>query len=133
MIEGLEFHHIGWACRSLEREAPELLKLGYAPQGETFVDSGQGIRGRFLVGPGPMIELLEPLPGTQTLRPWLDRETKMYHLAYLTSDLQATLDVMRAERARVVVQPLPAPAFDDRRIAFVVMPNMMLVELIEQP
>jgi len=38
---------------------------------------------------------------------------------------------MRAQRAKVLVPPVPAVAFGGREIAFLVMPNRMLIELID--
>jgi len=131
-LEGLEFHHIGWACTSIEREAAPLKELGYQSEGGPFLDETQGVRGQFYVNGGPRLELLEPLEGSGTLAPWLSSGVKMYHLAYVTDDIDASLDGLRAQRGRVTVQPIAAQAFGGRLIAFVMMPNMTLIELINR-
>lgn len=129
----LAFHHVGVACRSIEREARPLLALGYAHEGEVFEDPLQGIRGRFLAGAGPRMELLEPLPGSTTLDPFLSRGVKMYHHAYETPDLEAALEWHLSQRARTVSPPKPAVAFGGRRVAFLALPTLFIIELIETP
>jgi methylmalonyl-CoA/ethylmalonyl-CoA epimerase len=127
----LVFHHVGVACRSLDREARPLLAMGYEAEAPDFEDPLQGVRGRFLVGQGPRMELLEPLPGSTTLDPFLDRGVKMYHHAYETPSVDAALAWYATSRARVVAPPKPAVAFGGRRVAFVALPTLMIIEIIE--
>jgi methylmalonyl-CoA/ethylmalonyl-CoA epimerase len=127
----LTFHHVGYACKSIATDQQTFERLGYTQEGSSFEDARQGVRGLFLLGPGPRIELLENLPDSDTLTPWLNAGIHMYHLAYTTPNLQASLDELRGQRARVVVTPVPAIAFQNRLIAFVMMRNQLLVELIE--
>ena len=126
----LHFHHIGVACRDLDAETLRLATLGYAVEGPDFTDPTQGVRGRFLSGGGPRLELLAPLAAEGFLTPWLRVGVKMYHLAYETSDFDSDFAQLRGQGAKVVVRPVPAVAFDAKRIAFLMLPNMMLTELI---
>ncbi|HET9669902.1 MAG TPA: VOC family protein [Casimicrobiaceae bacterium] len=130
-VEGLAFHHVGVACTAIAAEERFFAMLGYRPEGEIFDDPVQGIRGRFLAGQSPRVELLEPLGGTKgVLAPWLAQGVKLYHLAYLVPQLAPAIDSMRAQRAKLVVAPVPAVAFGGREIAFLMLPNRLLVELI---
>lgn len=129
----LQFHHIGVACRDLDVETRPYALLGYAPVGADFVDPLQGICGRFLEGPGPRLELVCPASGSDgILGGTLDRGTKMYHLAFMAEDLDAALEAAVRGRGKLVSGPVPAVAFGGRRICFLFLPNMMLVELIER-
>lgn len=128
---GRRFHHIGVACSDIDKEARHLSQLGYVPEGEDFVDPLQGIRGRFLTAGGPRLELVSQLQDGGVLSPWLDSGIKLYHLAYETADLEQSIVTLQAQRARLVVRPTPAVAFNDRHIAFLMLPNMLLVELIQ--
>jgi methylmalonyl-CoA/ethylmalonyl-CoA epimerase len=128
---GLRLHHLGVACGSIESEAALLENLGYVPEGTTFEDPNQGIRGRFMTGGGARLELLEELGDSGVLRPWLTARVKIYHQAYETPDLDRSLAAMVRAGARVTKPPLPAVAFGGRRVVFAVLPNLMLVELIE--
>lgn len=129
---GYTFHHVGYATMSIERECNLFRFLGYQPEGERFSDMAQGIAGCFMTGHGPRIELLENLPGAHTLTPWLDAGTRMYHLGYEVDDVTAAIDWARQQRAKLVVQPVPAVAFGGRRIAFVIFRHGLLLEFIER-
>jgi len=126
----LQFHHIGDACLDLDSETRRLAVLGYAPEGPDFTDPIQGVMGRFLSGGGPRLELLAPLNTSGMLTPWLKAGVKLYHLGYETADLAGAVAQLKAERARVMVQPVEAVAFAQRKIAFLLLPNMLLIELI---
>ena len=129
----LEFHHVGVACTDIHAEAARLAPLGYAIEGRPFVDERQGVRGMFLGGQSPRLELLESLGCTDVglLSPWLKEDTKLYHLAYLTRNLAQAIERIRAARAKLVVEPVPAVAFGGRDIAFLMLPNRILIELVE--
>lgn len=99
-------------------------------EGEPFVDERQGVSGCFMTGPGPRIELLENLPGSNTLTPWLNAGARMYHLAYWVDRLDDALEWAKTQRGRVVVQPVPAPAFGGRNIAFVMFRNGLMLEFL---
>ncbi len=128
----MRFHHLGIATTSLARDVSAYALLGYRPEGQEFEDDRQGVRGLFLVdASGPRLELLEPLPGSQTLSPLLERGVKCYHHAYEVQALEPAIRELRTARARSVRAPLPAVAFQGRRIAFLMLPNGWMVELIE--
>jgi len=130
----LEFHHAGVACTSIDAEATRLAPLGYVAEGAPFVDPIQGVRGIFLGGQAPRLELLEPLEGHDhgVLRPWLQQDVKLYHLAYQAPDFSGAIERLRGSGSKVVVAPVPAVAFGGRRIVFLMLRNRMLVELIEK-
>lgn len=129
----LTFHHIGVACRDLDKSAKTYGLLGYSPEGDDFADARQGIRGRFIVGPGPRLELLVALPGSAVLEPWLRKGVSYYHEAFFVPDLHHGVEALCESGGKLVVEPVPAVAFDNREIAFVMLPNVTLVELIQAP
>ena len=55
----------------------------------------------------------------------------MYHQAYTTRDIHATMEELLSQRARIIVPPTPAVAFDNRHICFLILPSMSLIELIQ--
>lgn len=127
---GLRFHHVGVACVDLDIESRRLALLGYVAEGADFEDSTQGVRGRFLGGQVPRLELLVQTGTSGVLDPWLANGTKLYHLAYESDDLDAAVTALCAAGARVVVPAVPAVAFGDRQITFLLLRTMLLVELI---
>lgn len=129
--EHWRFHHLGVACSDLDREAASWASLGYAAESQDFEDPLQGIAGRFLAGPGPRLELLMPLPGSDTLEPVLRAGRKVYHQGFETRRLEDDIARLRADRAKLVRPPMPAVAFGGRQIAFLMLANAFMVELIE--
>lgn len=130
---GFAFHHLGYACSAIALERSAFALLGYQQEGDDFSDPVQGVRGCFLQGPGPRVELLENIEGSRTLTPWLDAGTKLYHMAYeVETSLEDALRWVQRERARVVVPPVPAVAFGGRYICFVMFRHGLLIELIER-
>ena len=128
---GGTFHHIGYAAASLSIERVALAALGYAQEGGEFADPAQGIRGCFLAGPGPRLELLENLPHSTVLTPWINLGVKMYHFAYEVVDLEQAILWGNAQRGRMIVAPTPAVAFEGRRICFFMFRNAPMIEFIE--
>jgi methylmalonyl-CoA/ethylmalonyl-CoA epimerase len=128
---GCVFHHIGVACRDLDLEMATWNKLGYEIEGVDFEDPVQRIRGRFLVGPGPRLELLMPTTTDSPVNGYLQGDVKFYHQAFTAPRFDDTVKAMKDLRFKMVVSPVPAVAFEGRRIAFFFMPNMFLVEVIE--
>jgi methylmalonyl-CoA/ethylmalonyl-CoA epimerase len=126
------FHHIGVATESIVRDEDVYALLGYQREGEVFLDAGQGVRGVFLVGPGPRLELLEPHEGSTTLEPWLRAGSRLYHQAYEVDDLDASLSLARRDlRTHVLRRPMPAPAFGGRPVSFLMLRNHSVIELIQ--
>jgi len=130
-IPSARFHHVGVACRDLDAEARAFALLGYRQEGERFIDDVQEIIGCFLAGPGPRLELLAPRGDHSPVRQWLARGVKFYHLAYETDSVPDAVAALKAERAVLVVPAVPAVAFGGREIAFLMLPGLILVELIQ--
>jgi methylmalonyl-CoA/ethylmalonyl-CoA epimerase len=131
MPEHWRFHHLGVACHDLDQEMASWTAIGYAPEGGDFEDPLQEIAGRFLSGPGPRLELVAPLPGSEMLAPVLRAGRKVYHQGFETPALQSDIDVLRGRRGKLLRPPAPAVAFGGRHVAFIVLPNAFLIELIE--
>lgn len=125
------FHHIGYACRSVDKLRTLFEGMGYRQEGDRFVDPVQGVAGCFLLGAGPRIELLENLEGSATLTPWLDAGAPMYHLAYLVSRIDEGIDWGRSRRGKLLSPPAPAVAFEGRPICFVMLPGSLMLEFIQ--
>lgn len=128
---GLVFHHIGVAVRRIEKELPLYTLMGYEKEGACFEDAEQGVRGLFLTAKGqPRLELLENLPGSHTLDVQLKNHQKMYHMAYLVKNIEKAAAVFLNNRAKII-SPMKESAYFGKRICFLVLPDMMMVELIE--
>jgi methylmalonyl-CoA/ethylmalonyl-CoA epimerase len=125
-------HHLGLACPSLEAEHGRLAAIGAVDDGAPFVDPGLGIRGRFVMLGDARVELLEEWEASGVLASWLRGPARFYHLAYLVDDLDAEVAALEPG-ARLIRGPQPAVAFDGRRVAFLVTPSLLMIELVEAP
>jgi methylmalonyl-CoA/ethylmalonyl-CoA epimerase len=56
----------------------------------------------------------------------------MQHVCYEVDDLDLQIRQMRAAGSVVAKPPLPAVAFDGRRIAWMFTPDRLLIELLER-
>lgn len=130
--KGFEFHHVGYATASIQRERTLFESIGYHQEGPAFVDPTQGVAGCFLRGPGPRIELLENLGASDTLTPWIKAGIKMYHFAYWVDDIEMAIDWAKLLRAKVTVSPVPAVAFDGHLISFAMLRNGFMLEFIQK-
>ena len=128
---GSVFHHIGYATNSLTIERKFFENLGYVQEGVTFEDSFQGVKGCFLHGTGPRLELLENLPGSNTLTPWLDSGIKIYHIAYQVECLSETIEWAKSLRGKMIVAPVSAVAFGGKKICFFSFRQGPMLEFIE--
>ena len=77
------------------------------------------------------MELLVPLRPVGVLTPWLNSGQKMYHLAYEVLDIFSTQANLEAVGAKTTVAPVAAIAFEGRKICFMMLPNLLLIEIIE--
>jgi RimJ/RimL family protein N-acetyltransferase len=129
--ETIKFHHIGIACHAIEKDFSAYRVLGYAREGDCFEDPEQGIRGQFIVAPDqPRLELLENLPSSTTLDVWLKNRTKMYHQAYLVKNIDLLKTILEKNQAKTV-SPFKHSVYFKKRICFMMLSNLTLIELIE--
>jgi methylmalonyl-CoA/ethylmalonyl-CoA epimerase len=55
-----------------------------------------------------------------------------YHICYETNRLQETIEEMEKQDFRVLVEPVEAIAFDNRKICFLYHVDIGLIELLEK-
>ena len=128
----LNFHHIGIACRDIEKTKVFYLQQGYTAT-PTVEDPLQHVRISFLdKDGGPRLELLEPI-GDQSpvARTLATSGVTPYHICYEVPDLEEAIATLRSQRFLLVNGPVPACALDNRRIAFLFQKNTGLIELLE--
>lgn len=128
----LEMHHIGIVTRSLEVEIQHYENLDYKLEGNIFEDPLQKIRGVFMVNNGTRIELLEGLSETAPTVSFLKKGIQMYHQGFMVSNIDTAIQKFTDDGAILVSSPVPAVAFENRRIAFLYLKNRLLIELIEK-
>jgi methylmalonyl-CoA/ethylmalonyl-CoA epimerase len=129
----IKFHHVGVAVRSIAAEGTRYCEtLGIEPAGAVVADPIQRVSVAFArVGLDAAVEFVEPLGGESPIDRILRQGGGLYHVCYEVEDLDAQLSSVRQRGALLVSGPVPAVAFDGRRIAFVLLRGRHLVELLE--
>jgi methylmalonyl-CoA epimerase len=130
----MRLHHVAYVTQNLEQKAAHLAGLlGFRAAGEPVVDAVQGVRIQFMdMGDGGLLELMEPYGEKSPVQRHLQKGGGLFHLCFEVDDLDGTLQRLRESGEAVVVrEPVPAPAIDQRRVAFVVTADRDLIEFME--
>jgi len=130
------FHHIGFVVASIPTSVQGFVDSLQAKwDGTIFHDPNQAVRVTFLRGRhagNPLFELVEPAGDNSPVIPFLKRGGGLHHLCYEIDNLEDQLALSRAQGGLVVRPPLPAVAFEGRRIAWVYTKNKLLLEFLER-
>ena len=130
----MRLHHVAYVTRNVDQKAAQLANLlGFRTAGAPVIDTAQGVRIQFMeTGDSGLLELLEPHGEKSPVQRHLDKGGGLYHLCFEVDDLDGTLQRLRdTGEAFVVREPVPAPAIDHRRVAFVVTASRDLIEFVE--
>jgi methylmalonyl-CoA/ethylmalonyl-CoA epimerase len=133
---GLKLLHVGVAVPSLEPTTESLSKLfGYKVVSGPFDDPIQKVKVNFLSTSDSdvaEIELIAPLSDDSPIRSMLNKNGGgAYHLCFETNDIEAAVAHASANGCVVVSKPVPAVAFQGRRIAWIYTPARQLFEFVE--
>ena len=128
--------HVGVAVPSLDSTSELLSSLfGYKVVSGPFDDPIQKVTVNFLaksVNDPAEIELIAPLTDDSPIRSILAKDRgAAYHLCFQTSDIDRALIHAQNNGCIVVSAPVPAVAFQGRRIAWIYTRSRQLFELVE--
>jgi methylmalonyl-CoA/ethylmalonyl-CoA epimerase len=132
----LRFSHVGVAVANLERALTVYHRIfGYTVRSGPFVDPIQKASVCFIAtskdGDVP-IELVAPAGDDSPVNKLLGKGVGAYHLCYEVDDIGEALKYVRSQGCLVVSEPVPAVAFEGRRIAWFYTPTRQLTELVER-
>lgn len=137
-LNSLDFKlsHLGIAVASLGPTTDLLTALfGYKVIAGPFEDRVQKVAVSFLAQSDRAsveIELVAPLTEDSPIKSILAKHGGgAYHLCFETSDLDGALVHAKNNGCIVVGHPVPATAFQGRRIAWIYAPSKQLFELVE--
>jgi catechol 2,3-dioxygenase-like lactoylglutathione lyase family enzyme len=125
--------HVAVTTRDLERTLADWLSLpGARLRRGPMVNDVQRVRVAFVdVPPTGTVELLSPLDDRSPIARHLDVAPGAYHFCFGVHDIDLATRLAREDGAVVTVAPTADPAFDGRRVAFVVHPAHGLLEFVE--
>jgi methylmalonyl-CoA/ethylmalonyl-CoA epimerase len=129
----LAFHHVGVVTPDVAASAALYGVLGYTAS-ETFHDALQKAAIVLCSRPGdPLVELIAPADPSSPAAGWLKRlRAGAYHTCYEVADLPAAVERLRTLDFAALTEPVPAVAFEGRRVVFLWSALAGLVELVEQ-
>lgn len=132
----LRFSHLGVAVRDMESALASYREIfGYRVLAGPFDDPVQKVRVCF-VGSGRAgdiaVELVVPLGEDSPVNRILAKGTGAYHTCFEADRLVEVLSFVRSRGCVIVSNPVPAVAFEGRRIAWFYTPTRQLVEVVER-
>jgi len=129
----LRLHHVGIVVADIDEKRRFYEALGYTLRTGVIHDPVQTAYVQFLqLGDGDtFIELVAPDGPESRLARASKKGLPLNHLCYATTGIDATLEYLETQGALVVHSPVPAVAFDGRPIAWVMGPDGVLMELVE--
>ena len=119
---GAEFDHIGLAVSSIKL-------LPVTPR--TYFDPIQKVSVAFFSIHGVPLEAVQPADEQSPISAQLRQGTKLLHICFRVPDLEAAVGVARSKGLMPISRPVPAEAFDGRRIIWLFSPVLGLFELVE--
>lgn len=135
-VSAFTFHHLGVAVKSIAKALPVYRDLfGYELHSGPFDDPIQCVSVCFLRRQAPgeiVVELIAPLGENTPIDRVLAKGGGAYHTCYEVENLDQTLDTLKSKKCVVVSGPVPAVAFNNRRIAWLFTPTQQLIELLEK-
>ena len=128
----LAFHHIGVVTKELRACADFYVRLGYVASA-VIDDPIQKVSIVLCTRDGhPMIELVSPTSEESPASGWLTRiKAGPYHTCYAVPDLEKAIGELSELGARALSEPVPAVAFEGRRVVFLWGAESGLMELVE--
>ncbi len=130
----LKFHHVGIVVESIREAARRYEEFfGLQPLSPVVRDDRQGVNVQFLGGEAAAtsVELIEPLPGNSPVRRALEKGGGLNHICFEVTDIEECVRHAGSEGVICVCPPVPAVAFEGRRIAFLYYRGIGLVEFVE--
>jgi len=134
-VSAFTFHHLGVAVKSIAKAIPIYQDLfGYELLSGPFDDPIQCVSVCFLgqARGEIVVELIAPLGENTPIDRVLMKGGGAYHTCYEVENLDETLATLKSKKCIIVSGPVPAVAFNNRRIAWLFTPTQQLVELLEK-
>ncbi len=131
----MRLHHYGYVVSDIRKGLESFQRtFGAAWDGNVFEDPLQKVKVAFLsTNPGDaQFELVEPVGEDSPVYRFLtERGGGLHHACWQVANLDEALAEMRGRGCLIAKKPQPAVAFAGRRIAWLLTPEKLLVELLE--
>ena len=126
----MKFHHIGYLVNNFNTAIKDFKNCNYKKKKSIIKDNNLKVQIQFLENGNNIIELVKPNKKNIGLLSLLKKKNYAYHFAYKVKNLDKTL-VMLKKKFKIIVNPVPAKAFNNKKVAFLRMKNGFIIELIQ--
>jgi methylmalonyl-CoA/ethylmalonyl-CoA epimerase len=128
----VKLHHVGIVTKQLTECIAIYEALGYSKAKCVYDPVQMASIALMYRHSDVMIELIAPVGLKSPAHKWLQRiKAGPYHICYETESLAEAMGFMEQHEFIVLMDPVPAMAFDGRRVAFLWSSATGLVELVE--
>ena len=126
----MKFHHIGYLVNNFNSAINDFKKFNYRKKNTIISDKNLKVQIQFLINGNNIIELVKPYKRNFGLMNILKKKNYAYHFAYKVKNLDKSLIKLK-KNFKIIVNPVPAKAFNNKKIAFLKMKNDFIIELIQ--
>ena len=126
----MKFHHIGYLTDDLRISITDFKKLSYKKFKKPIIDSNFKVKIQFMKNKNNIIELIKPSPNNYGLINLLKKKNYAYHFAYKVNNLEKTIFKLK-KKFKLIVNPTPAKAFNNKKVAFFTISDGFVIELIQ--
>lgn len=128
----MKIHHVGYLTKSIVSAQKEFLRMGFAEEKKMAFDPYRGIDILFMRSGDYRVELIEPKDENSPLYPLLKRyKNTPYHFCFVSDGLQNDIARLQEEGYLLMQEPMTAPCLGDAKAAFLMHPDLGIVELAE--
>ena len=126
----MKFHHIGYLTNDLRASSTDFKRLSYKKIKKPIIDNNLKVKIQFLKNKNNIIELIKPSLNNYGLINILKKKNYAYHFAYKVDNLEKKIFYLR-KKFKLIVNPTPAKAFNDKKVAFFTISDGFVIELIQ--
>ncbi len=114
-------HHVGYVTHEIAKSRVLYEDMGFSATTPIYHDPIQDVRVIFMgTGSETLVELVEPASPQSPVANFLKKKGPgLHHLCYLVDDIERECEKMRKLGGIITCAPVPAVAFEGRRIAFI--------------
>ena len=127
----MKFHHIGYLTNNLKSSIDEFKKINYKKKGKQVNDTILKVKIQFINNKNNIVELVLPHKKNYGLLKVLKMKKYAYHFAYKVSNIYKTIKALKKKKLKLIVNPVSAKAFKNKKVAFLKMKDGFIIELIE--
>ena len=126
----MKFHHIGYLTNDLRTSTTDFKRLSYKKIKKPIIDNKLKVKIQFLKNKNNIIELIKPSLNNYGLINILKKKNYAYHFAYKVDNLEKKIFNLR-KTFKLIVNPTPAKAFNNKKVAFFTLSDGFVIELIQ--